>query len=73
MSPDTSSRRFSASAALIILACIAGTLLAAAAPAAAQPPGVNHRRGQAALAHLGARPAGRIQVCRREEEVGRAG
>jgi hypothetical protein len=32
-----------------------GIVLLAAAPAAAQPPGVNHRRGQAALAHLGAR------------------
>jgi PKD repeat protein len=55
MSPDTSSRRFRTHAALIILACTIGSLLAAAAPAAAQPPGVNHRRGQTALAHLGAR------------------
>jgi PKD repeat protein len=34
---------------------MAGIVLLAAAPAAAQPPGVSHRRGQAALAHLGAR------------------
>ena len=55
MIPYSSSRRFNTCAALIILFCIAVSLLAAAAPAAAQPPGVNHRRGQAALAHVGAR------------------
>ena len=55
MSPETPRRSSAAYAALLSLGCMVGIVLLAAAPAGAQPPGVNHRRGQAALAHLGAR------------------
>ena len=55
MSPDTSSRSSAAYSALLMLGCVIGIVMLAAAPAVAQPPGVNHRRGQAALDHLGAR------------------
>jgi PKD repeat protein len=41
--------------ALLMLGCVIGIVVLAAAPAAAQPPGMNHRRGQSALDHLGAR------------------
>ena len=55
MSPETSQRSSAACPALLMLGCALGIALLAAAPAAAQPPGVNHRRGQSALDHLGAR------------------
>jgi len=55
MSPDNSSRSFSPPARLLLLACTLGFFLLAARPAAAQPPGVNHRRGQAAIVQLGSR------------------
>ena len=50
-----SSRSVSAPARFVIVAATLGSLLLSALPAAAQPPGVDHRRGQAALDRLGAR------------------
>jgi hypothetical protein len=38
-----------------LLPCISAIVLLTALPAAAQPPGVSHRRGQAAIQHLGSR------------------
>lgn len=55
MSPANSSRSIGVPARILILSCIVGILLLISIPVAAQPPGVNHRRGQAALDHLGAR------------------
>jgi PKD repeat protein len=55
MRPDNSSRSIDGPARLLLVSCIIGILLLISIPAAAQPPGVNHRRGQAALDHLGSR------------------
>jgi len=55
MRPDNSSRSFRASLRFVILTAVFGSFLLAVQPAAAQPPGVNHRRGQAAIDRLGAR------------------
>jgi PKD repeat protein len=55
MRPDTSSRSIDLPTRLLLVSCIIGILLLISIPAAAQPPGVNHRRGQAAIDHLGAR------------------
>ena len=55
MSPANSSRSLEFPARVLILSCIVGILLLMSIPAAAQPPGANHRRGQAALDHLGSR------------------
>ena len=55
MSPDTSSRlRGGRAAFLLFVILLAGALLVPQ-PAGAQPPGADHRRGQAALDRLGAR------------------
>jgi PKD repeat protein len=55
MSPDNSSRSIGVPARLLLVSCIIGILLLISIPAAAQPPGVNHRRGQAAIDHLASR------------------
>jgi PKD repeat protein len=55
MRPVNSSRSIGVPARILVLSCIVGILLLISIPVAAQPPGVNHRRGQAALDHLGAR------------------
>jgi PKD repeat protein len=55
MSPDNSSRSFSSPARLLLVTCALGFFLLIVRPAAAQPPGVNHRRGQAAIVQLGSR------------------
>ena len=55
MRPDQSFRSVDTPARFVIAAAVVASLLLAALPASAQPPGVDHRRGQAAVAHLGAR------------------
>ena len=55
MRPDQSFRSVNTPARFVIAAAVLVSLLLAALPASAQPPGVDHRRGQAAVAHLGAR------------------
>ena len=55
MSPDNSSRSIDLPTRLLLVSCIIGILLLMSIPAAAQPPAVNHRRGQAAIDHLGSR------------------
>ena len=55
MGPDCSSRSRGVSERLLVLACILGAMLVTADPAAAQPPGREHRRGQAAVDRLGSR------------------
>ena len=55
MRPDHDSRSVSTPARFVIVAATLGSLLLSALPAAAQPPGADHRRGQAALDRLGAR------------------
>jgi len=55
MSPDNSSRSIGVPARCLLLACIIGILLLISIPAAAQPPGANHRRGQAAISQLASR------------------
>ena len=54
MSPASPSRPLGVFPAALLL-CIFATVLLAALPAAAQPPGVSHRRGQAAIERLGSR------------------
>ena len=55
MRPDNSSRSIGLPTRILLVSCIIGILLLISIPAAAQPPGVNHRRGQTALDHLGPR------------------
>ena len=55
MRSDQFFRIVSAPARFVIVAAVLGSVLLAALPASAQPPGVDHRRGQAALARLGER------------------
>jgi hypothetical protein len=55
MIPGTSSRSNDLTVSVLLAICTLGGTLLAAQPAAAQPPGVNHRRGQAAIEQLGAR------------------
>jgi len=55
MSPDNSSRPFSIPARLLLVSCTLGFFLLTVRTAAAQPPGVDHRRGQAAIVQLGSR------------------
>ena len=55
MSPDTSSRPFGGPAALLYFVALLAGVLLVPTTAGAQPPGSDHRRGQAALDRLGAR------------------
>ncbi len=55
MRPDQTHRSVSTRASFVIVAAVLAGLLLAVPSASAQPPGVDHRRGQAALDRLGAR------------------